>query len=97
MKVIREWGDSNGSKSAIISAGTGVFYVDTRNTFDVGWETMVFPFDLKENTAAFDIVKHERRYDSLEEAMKGHDEIVENIEKYTSRTSLLRDFVSPLQ
>ncbi len=48
--------------------------VDTANTFDAGWETMVFRSNGKEIVSFKDLDC--MRYDSRQEAMKGHSDMI---------------------
>lgn len=62
----------------VIQRGDKYYFVSTNDTRDNGFETMVFPFDLYEGRVsswgelAFD------RYDTAEQAKKGHQRMVEN-------------------
>ena len=54
--------------------------VSTTDTFDAGLETMVFESYNHAVTNWFDLyVNH---YDTVDEAIKGHEDVVENLEKY---------------
>ena len=56
------------------------YMVSTTDTFDMGLETMVFESRNGKVTKWFDLyVNH---YDTIDEAIKGHEEVVENLEKY---------------
>jgi hypothetical protein len=56
------------------------YMISTTDTFDAGLETMVFESRNQKIINWFDVyVNH---YDTVEEAIKGHEEIVENLEKY---------------
>ena len=57
------------------------YYVSTTDTYDRGWETMVFLCD--ENDRVVDwMERYAHWYDDEDEAIKGHKDIVENLEKY---------------
>lgn len=55
------------------------YYVSTKNTFDVGFETMVFKS--KDKYVVDWIEEYYKHYASEGEAIKGHNYIVDNLEK----------------
>ena len=56
------------------------YMVSTTDTIDAGLETMVFESHNQKITSWFDLyVNH---YDTVDEAIKGHEDVVENLEKY---------------
>ena len=55
------------------------YYVSTKNTFDVGFETMVFKS--KDKCVVDWIEEYYKHYASEGEAIKGHNYIVDNLEK----------------
>lgn len=76
------WG--NNPKTAvtnIVNLNGNYFYVDSRYTFDAGFETMVFECDKNGNVINWmDLyVKH---YKTQEEMNAHHKEIVENLSMY---------------
>ena len=54
------------------------YYVSTTNTFDVGLETMVF--ESKNQTVVNWKELYYRHYNTIDEAIKGHKDIIENLE-----------------
>ena len=56
----------------IISASCGPCFVSTRNTFDAGWETMVFPMVKNMPDYRNPLSGYTKRYDSEKEACAGH-------------------------
>ena len=55
------------------------YYISTKNTFDVGFETMVFKS--KDNYVTSWIEEFYKHYTTKEDAIKGHDYVVNNLEK----------------
>ena len=55
------------------------YYVSTKNTFDVGFETMVFKS--KDKCVVDWIEEYYKHYAAEGEAIKGHNYIVNNLEK----------------
>ena len=55
------------------------YYVSTKNTFDVGFETMVFKS--KDNYVTSWTEEFYKHYTTKEDAIKGHNYIVNNLEK----------------
>lgn len=55
------------------------YYVSTKNTFDVGFETMVFKS--KDKYVVDWIEEYYKHYAAKGEAIKGHNYIVNNLEK----------------
>lgn len=56
------------------------YMVSTTDTIDAGLETMVFESRNQKVTNWFDVyVNH---YDTVDEAIKGHEDTVENLERY---------------
>ena len=56
------------------------YMVSTTDTFDAGLETMVFRSHKRNVTNWFEVyVNH---YNTVDEAIKGHEDTVENLEKY---------------
>lgn len=56
------------------------YLVSTTDTFDMGLETMVFESRNQKIVNWFDL--YVRHYDTDEDAIKGHEEIVENLKIY---------------
>ena len=56
------------------------YFVSTKDTFDMGLETMVFESVDKRVANWSDL--YFRHYNSVEDAHKGHIDIVNNLEKY---------------
>lgn len=65
----------DGYERTLISVKDGYVLVDTRYTFDHGWETMAFPCN--ENGDDWQDEIDAARYRTKEEAQKGHDQIVD--------------------
>ena len=63
-----------------ITIGDNQYMVSTTDTFDAGLETMVFECRNFKVTNWFDL--YVRHYDTYQEAIDGHHDIVENLEKY---------------
>ena len=56
------------------------YMVSTKDTFDAGLETMVFESRNQYITNWFEVyVNH---YNTVDEAVKGHKDVVENLESY---------------
>ena len=68
----------------IVRCGNVYYYVDTAYTFDAVWETMVFLYDEKEKAVADWTDRYVERYSTEKNALKRHDEICNNLEKYLS-------------
>ena len=62
-----------------ISLNNKEYYVSTTNTFDVGLETMVF--ESKNQTVVNWKELYYRHYNTIDEAIKGHKDIIENLEE----------------
>ena len=62
-----------------ISLNDKEYYVSTTNTFDVGLETMVF--ESKNQTVVNWKELYYRHYNTIDEAIKGHKDIIENLEE----------------
>lgn len=60
--------------------GDQEYMVSTMYTIDNGLETLVFKCRNQEIIDWFDL--YSRRYNSIDDAREGHNEIVNNIEKY---------------
>ena len=69
MKYLKDYITVNGQE----------YYVSTKNTFDVGFETMVFKS--KDKYVVDWIEEYYKHYASEGEAIKGHNYIVDNLEK----------------
>lgn len=67
---------SNGFATTVVKTKTrGYVYIDTRYTFDCGWETMVFRCN--KNGEVIDWIDLDvDRYNSREEADRGHYRMV---------------------
>lgn len=65
----------HGTDFILSNKGYGYVKVDTCNTFDSGWETIVFQADEKHNVLSSKdlFVKH---YASEEDAIAGHNQIL---------------------
>ena len=61
-----------------ISLNDKEYYVSTTDTFDVGLETMVF--ESKNQTVVNWKDLYYRHYNTIDEAIKGHKDIVDNLE-----------------
>ena len=55
------------------------YYVSTKNTFDVGFETMVFESKDKYVTSWTDC--YYRHYNEEQDAIVGHRDVIDNLEK----------------
>ena len=55
------------------------YYVSTKNTFDVGFETMVFESKDKYVTSWIDC--YYRHYNKVQDAIVGHRDVIDNLEK----------------
>ena len=55
------------------------YYVSTKNTFDVGFETMVFESQNKYVTSWIDC--YYRHYNKVQDAIVGHRDVIDNLEK----------------
>lgn len=64
---------------AYITVNGQEYYVSTKNTFDVGFETMVF--ESKDKCVVDWIEEYYKHYATEGEAIKGHNYIVNNLEK----------------
>ena len=62
-----------------ISLNDKEYYVSTTNTFDVGLETMVF--ESKNQTVVGCKELYYSHYYTIDEAIKGHKDIIENLEE----------------
>ena len=61
-----------------ISLNDKEYYISTTNTFDVGLETMVFESKNQSVVNWKDL--YYRHYNTIDEAIKGHKDIVDNLE-----------------
>lgn len=62
-----------------ITVNSQEYYVSTKNTFDVGFETMVFKS--KDKYVVDWIEEYYKHYAAEGEAIKGHNYVVNNLEK----------------
>lgn len=83
-KLISEIYENHGiHRRGLVQTSDGKYYiVDTNDTYDVGMETMVFRG--RENSIYVESWAdlYKRQYEDVESAIRGHDEIVNNLEKY---------------
>lgn len=66
----------------IVRLGEKTYYVDTDCTFDMGWETMVFPYDETKEEVSSWIEVYTRHYTSFLSATSGHGYICDNLETF---------------
>ena len=62
-----------------ISLNGKEYYISTADTFDVGLETMVF--ESKDKVVVNWKELYYRHYNTIDEAIKGHKDIIENLEE----------------
>ena len=79
-KIVKETGYRE--LSHIIKSKNKYYLVDSNDTFDFGYETMVFLFNIKEDDVENWGDLYCKRYTTEEEMKKHHFEVCENIEKY---------------
>lgn len=60
------------------------YYIDTSNTLDCGWETMIFQVKNRVVTDWYDL--YCERHNSKDEAMNRHKYIINHLEEYLSNT-----------
>ena len=79
-KIIRQEYDRD--LAHIIQTDNGsYYYVDSANTFDAGYETMVFDYDMKNDEVASWSDRFCLHYATFDQMCKGHFAICENFEK----------------
>lgn len=83
-KVIRATGNRPLSHIVKIEARalTGYYYVDSNDTFDCGYETMVFPYDIKENEVASWLEIWCMHYETQEQMEFTHNFVCNNLEQF---------------
>lgn len=65
--------------TTIVKCNDAYVYIDTRDTFDAGWETMVFPCEDKDGkNVDFGTVLYQNLYSNAFEAYQGHVNAVVN-------------------
>lgn len=62
----------------VIKRGENYYFVSTNDTFDKGFVTMVFPFDLYDGKVTSWGELGSAHYDTVEQATHGHWHMVEN-------------------
>jgi hypothetical protein len=66
----------------IVKTNTGnYYYVDSADTFDQGFETMAFEYDIESDEVTSWVEVYVERYDSEEEMETRHKEICLNLEE----------------
>ena len=80
--IIGENWRENGVRSIVNHRSGKAYCVDTADTFDCGWETMVFRYNLRRGCCLNANDLYVRHYTDREEAMEGHKEVSLNLEEF---------------
>ena len=79
-KIIKESGYRK--LSHIVKCDDIYYLVDSNDTFDRGYETMAFLYDIKKDEVISWLESYVKWYKTEEEMEKYHFEICENLERY---------------
>lgn len=79
-KVIRR--EPGRTMAHIVEVGDNAYYIDSCDTFDNGFETMVFEYNLKLNEVESWMDLYCETYSTSEEMEEGHEHICNNLEEY---------------
>lgn len=74
----------NGIRTIVQTEDGKGYCVDTARTWDHGPETMVFRYDIRAGQVKGWHDLYMRRYATMEEAYKGHDEVAEGLDTLLS-------------
>ena len=77
-RIITEEMRASGIRSIVIAGNGKEYCVDTADTFDAGFETMVFPF--RNGAIKPEKALYARRYSDMDSALSGHNAAVQNID-----------------
>lgn len=89
-KIIKESGYRE--LSHIVKSNNKYYLVDSNDTIDAGYETMVFPYNIKEDEVEDWGDLYCERYNTEEEMEKHHFEVCEDIEKYLKENKTIEDY-----
>lgn len=78
--------------SHIVKGNDKYYLVDSNNTLDAGYETMVFLFDYDENDVIDWRDLYCERYKTEKEMEQHHFEVCEDIEKYLAKNKTIEKF-----
>lgn len=90
MSTVARYTNNGNPLSHYVKDNTGtIFYVDSRWTFDRGFETMIFKCGVrcKVPQKSWGNPVYEKRYASYKDMEKHHRELVEDLEVYLGRSA----------
>lgn len=89
-KIIKESGYRE--LSHIVKSNDKYYLVDSNDTMDAGYETMVFFYNIKDDEVEDWGDLYCKRYNTEKEMEKHHFEVCKNIEKYLKENKTIEDY-----